>query len=143
MQYQHRKPGAIAGTRVLEHLAVTGGVAESCVGPATDHEVNALGLACVVVVQQQLGLLGQERLAVLGVPYFVPRAYPLPARAGCRRWPPSTPHEVLPAAGDDVGLVAVRAQVLQHFLHRQIRELVYGFFQRGSLASAIHFFASA
>ncbi len=36
------------------------------------------------------------------------------------------PHEVLAAAGDDVGLVAVFAEVFQHFLHRQVGELGIG-----------------
>ena len=36
------------------------------------------------------------------------------------------PHEGLAAAGDDVGLVAIGAQVLQHLLHRLVAEIGVG-----------------
>src|SRR5271166_3764877 len=37
MEHQHRKPRAVAGLGVFQHLAITGRVAERCVWPAADH----------------------------------------------------------------------------------------------------------
>src|SRR5262249_10946777 len=42
VQHQHLQPRACAGAGVLQHLAVTGRVAERRVRPAADHEVNTL-----------------------------------------------------------------------------------------------------
>ena len=42
------------------------------VGTAADHQMNALGLAGVVVVQQELRFLCEKRLAVLGVAVLGP-----------------------------------------------------------------------
>ena len=47
---QHRESRAVAGFGVFQHLAVTGRVAECGIGPASDHQVDALRLAGVVVV---------------------------------------------------------------------------------------------
>jgi hypothetical protein len=58
---------AIAVPNVFQYLPVAGRVAERGIRPAADHQVNALGLAGVVVVQEQLRFLGQERLAILGI----------------------------------------------------------------------------
>ncbi len=41
---------------VFKHLAVAGRIAKRCLGTAADHQVDALGLAGVVVVEQKLGL---------------------------------------------------------------------------------------
>src|SRR5271165_4411548 len=120
---QHREPRALPGLSVFQHLLVTGRVAERG-RPAADYEVDALRLAGVVVVEQELGLLGQERLAVLfvailrapgGANHLLGRdpVHPLGVDA----------HEVLAAAGDDVGLEPVVTQILQDFLHRLIRQL--------------------
>src|SRR4030095_2398436 len=67
VQDEHRQPGAVAGLGVLQHLLVTGRVAKRGPGPAPDHQVDALGFAGLVVVQNQPRLLGQERLAALVV----------------------------------------------------------------------------
>src|SRR5271166_4462520 len=65
---RNREPRAVAGLGVFAHLLVTGRVAERRVRPAANHAVYALGLARKVVVEQKLGFLGQERLALLVVP---------------------------------------------------------------------------
>src|SRR4029450_6654197 len=124
VQHKHLQPRAGAGAGPLQHLPVAGRVAERRIGPAADHEVNPFGLAGVVVVQDELRLLGQERLAVLGVAvcrsaggadHLLGRdaVDPLAVHA----------HEVLAPAGHDVGLVGVVAQVAQHFEHRLIDQL--------------------
>jgi hypothetical protein len=43
---------AAAGLCVFEHLAITGRVAESHAGPPANHQVDALGLAGIIVVEQ-------------------------------------------------------------------------------------------
>ena len=65
VQDEHCEPLAVAGLRVLQHLPVTDRVTERGIGPASDHEVDALWLAGVVVVQEQLRLLGEKGLALL------------------------------------------------------------------------------
>ncbi len=89
--------------------------------------MDALGLAGVVVVEQQLGLLGQERLAVLVVAVLraASAADHLLGRNAVDLFGVDA-HEVLAAAGDDVGLVAVGAQILQHLVHRLIGQLGVG-----------------
>ena len=52
VQYEHREALAVASLGVLQHLPVTGGVAERGIGPAPDHQVDTLGLAGIVVIQQ-------------------------------------------------------------------------------------------
>ena len=121
VQHQHHQPRAVAGAGIFQHLAVAVGVAERRVRAPADHQMNALGLAGLVVVEEQLRLLGQERLAVLvvaefrsahGADHLLGRDAIDPLRIDA--------DEILAAAGDDVGLVAVVAQVLQHFEHRLI-----------------------
>jgi hypothetical protein len=58
-----RKPSP--APRVFEHLSVAGGVVKRGDWPAPNHEVNALGLAGVVVVKEELGVLGQDWFAIL------------------------------------------------------------------------------
>src|SRR5262249_7801140 len=64
VQHQHGEPFAVPGLGVLQHLPVAGRVAERRVGPAADDQVDALWLAGVVIVQEQLRLLGEKRPAV-------------------------------------------------------------------------------
>src|SRR5205809_3869071 len=89
--------------------------------------MDAFGFATVVVVEQQLGVLGQERFALLVI-------------AICRAAHGADDlfrrdsigllgihaHEILAAAGADVSLVAIGAEILQHFLHRQVGHLIIG-----------------
>src|SRR5215813_10658746 len=70
VQQQHHQPRAGSGVGPFQHFAVAGRVAECHGRPAADHEVNPLRLAGVVVVEQELRLLGQEWLAVLVVGIF-------------------------------------------------------------------------
>jgi hypothetical protein len=58
--------------KVCQHLPVAGRIAEGDDRAAADHHMNAFGLSRKVVVQQQLGLLGQERFAVLLIALFRP-----------------------------------------------------------------------
>src|SRR5215471_10075020 len=67
VQHEQREPYAGTRLRILQHLPIAARVAERRIRPAPDHEVDALGLAGIVVVQQELGLLSQEWLAVLAV----------------------------------------------------------------------------
>ena len=127
MQDEHRETRPVAGLGVLQHLPVTGGVAERRVRAAADHEVDSLGLPGVVVVEEQLRLLGQERLAVLAVAVLRSqrRPYDLLGRDAVDLLRVH-PNEVLPSAGDDVRLVAARPQVPEQLLHRQVGELGVG-----------------
>src|SRR6184192_2630269 len=127
VQDEHRESRAVAGLGVFQHLLVAGGVAKCRVRAAADHQVDAFGFATVVVVEQQLGVLGQERFALLVI-------------AICRAAHGADDlfrrdsigllgihaHEILAAAGADVSLVAIGAEILQHFLHRQVGHLIIG-----------------
>src|SRR5262249_26470060 len=70
MQHEHLEPRASAGAGPLKHLPVAGRIAEGRVGTLADHEVNSFRLASVVVVEQQLRVLGQEWLAILSIAKF-------------------------------------------------------------------------
>src|SRR5262249_61556752 len=119
------RPAARLG--VFEHPSVARRIADRRDRAAADHEVDALGLAGVVVIQHEPRFLGQERLAILAVTVL---------RAGRRAddllWGNSVDalgvdsHEVLAAAGDDVGPGAVGPEVLQHFLHWLVGQLGVG-----------------
>jgi hypothetical protein len=118
VQDQQRQPGTIARLGVFQHLPVAGRIAERNDRAAADHHVNALGLTRIVVVQQQLWLLGENRLAALVIAVFCRSraAHDLlgrdaidPVRVDADK--------VLAAAGDDVGFIAVFAQVPHHFEH--------------------------
>src|SRR6476469_620737 len=52
VQHEQRKPRAIAGLGILEHLLVAGRVAEGNVRAAADHEMDAFGRAGIVIVQK-------------------------------------------------------------------------------------------
>src|SRR5271168_282589 len=65
VQDDHRESRAVAGLRVFQHLPVAGRVAERGIRPASDHQVDALWFARVVVVEQQFWLLGKHRPAIL------------------------------------------------------------------------------
>ena len=65
VQYEHRKRRAVAGFRCIRAFGGPGGVAERGERPAADHQVDALGLSGVVVVEQKLGFLDQDGLPIL------------------------------------------------------------------------------
>src|SRR5438067_12585812 len=87
--------------------------------------MDAFGFATVVVVEQQLGVLGQERFAILVI-------------AICRAAHGADDlfrrdaigllgihaHEILAAAGADVILEAVGPKILHHLLHRLVGPFV-------------------
>ena len=52
MHHQHHQPRTIAGPGVFKHLPVAIRIAERRVWPPADHQVNAFGLAGLVVVQE-------------------------------------------------------------------------------------------
>ena len=86
--------------------------------------MNAFGFAGIVVVQEELRLLHENRPVLLVV------AVPRRARgADDLFWRDAVDlrgvhaHEVLAAAGDDVRLEAVRAQVLKYLQHRLIDQI--------------------
>jgi hypothetical protein len=65
VEHEHFQPQAVAGPGIFQHLLVAGGVAKRGDGPTPDLEVNALRLASIVVVEEQLRLLDQDGLAIL------------------------------------------------------------------------------
>src|SRR5262249_23498108 len=67
MQYEHCQTHTVARACVLQHLSVTGRVAERSIWAAPDDEVDGFGFAGVVVVEEQLRLLGKHRFPVIGV----------------------------------------------------------------------------
>src|SRR5262245_32509795 len=110
VKHDHRQAQAVAVPRVLQHLPIAIRIAEGDGRPPPDHEVNAFGLAGIVVVQEELRLLEENRPVLLVVAVL---------RRACGAddlfWrdavdlPGVRAHEVLAAAGDDKRLVAVRA----------------------------------
>jgi hypothetical protein len=48
--HEHRQSGAITGSSILQHLPVAGRVTEGRIRPTSDHQVNALRFAGMVVV---------------------------------------------------------------------------------------------
>src|SRR5579863_7779387 len=67
VQDEHREPDALAGLGILEHLPIAGRIAEGELRPAPDYEMDAFGLAGVVVVDEELRLLDEDRTAIRGV----------------------------------------------------------------------------
>src|SRR3984893_14998131 len=104
VQHQQRQPGAVAGLGVFQHLPVAGRVAERDDRVATDHHMNAFRLARIIVVQKELGLLGEERFAglVVAVLRLAHAAHHLLGRDAIHPLGVDA-DKVLPAAGDDVG----------------------------------------
>ena len=120
----HFETRAATGCCVFEHLAVAGGVTERGVRALADHKVNSLGLAGVIVVEEKLRVFNEERLAVLFIPigcaassadHLLGRDAVGLLRIGA--------DEVLPTSGNNIGLLAIVAKVLQHLLHRLVGEL--------------------
>src|SRR4029077_1305766 len=93
-------------------------------GPTPDHEVDALRLARVVVVEKELRLLCKDGFALLVIAVFG-------AAGGADHlltWNAVDAlgidaHEILATGGDDVSLETVGAQIAQYLLHRLIGEL--------------------
>src|SRR5262249_12199563 len=54
VQYEHRQSRAITGLGVFEHLSVAGRVAKRSERSTTNHQMDALRLAGIIVVKQQL-----------------------------------------------------------------------------------------
>ena len=72
VQHEQRKPRAVAGLGIFEHLLVAGRVAEGDVRAAADHKMDAFGFAGIVVIEHDLRFLGQERLTVLVIAILGP-----------------------------------------------------------------------
>src|SRR5260221_7197229 len=70
MQHQHFQPRSSASSGPLQHLLVTDRVSERGIGSSANHQMDALRLPSVVVVEQQPWLLDQERLAIFVVAEF-------------------------------------------------------------------------
>ena len=66
MNQQH-EPRAVARLRVFQHLFVAVRVAECSDRTPSDYEMDSFGLTGLVVIEEQLGLLGEDRFAVLVV----------------------------------------------------------------------------
>jgi hypothetical protein len=52
MHHQHLQPRTIASSGVFEHLPIAIRIAERRIWAPPDHQVNAFGLAGLVVVQE-------------------------------------------------------------------------------------------
>ena len=92
---------------------------------AADHQVDAFGFAGVVVVEQQLGFFGEHGfavlvIAILGATHGADDLF----RRDAVGLLGINAHKILAAAGDDVSLVAVGAEISQHFLHRLVGQFV-------------------
>ena len=100
--------------------------------------MDAFRLAGIVIVEQQLRLLVRIGFAILVIAVLVPPAGAddLLRRDAINPLGIDT-HEVLAAAGDNEGLVAVGAQIAQDFQHRLIGQLGIGLVPAGCLAVAI------
>src|SRR5262249_15578942 len=95
--------------------------------PSTDYQVNAFRLARVIIVQKKLWLFGKERPAVLTIPVLCPSSGTdhLLGRYAIHLLAIGA-HKVLAAAGYDVSLEAIAAQILHDFEHRLIDEFSVG-----------------
>jgi hypothetical protein len=84
VQHDHRRAYAVDRLGVLQHLPVTGRVAEGGAGASADLEMDAFGLAGVVVVKQELRLFCEERPTdlIVAVLWSPARTRP-PCPAGC------------------------------------------------------------
>src|SRR6516162_11615273 len=86
--------------------------------------MDAFGLAGIVIVEEQLRILGQE-----GLPSFVIAVCRTAGGADNLFWRNAVSlfrvltHEVLSPTGDNVSLVTIGAQVSQQFLHRLVGQL--------------------
>jgi hypothetical protein len=65
VQNEHRQSRAVPGFGVFEHLPIAGRIAKRRDGPSTNFQVDALGLARIVVVKQELWFFAEDRLAIL------------------------------------------------------------------------------
>src|SRR5262249_14382073 len=120
---QHHQPRAIAGARVLEHLPVAVRIAKGRARSTANHQMNALGLARLVIVQEQFRLLREERLAVLVIAKL--RA----ARGSDDLFGRHPVHllavntnEILAAAGYNVRPETIGTQILHDLEHRLVDE---------------------
>jgi hypothetical protein len=82
VKHQYREPHAVASFGIFQHLLVAGRVANGRKRPSSDHQVDTLGFAGVVVVQKQLWFLGEKRCAVFLVAIFSPAAVPTTCSGG-------------------------------------------------------------
>src|SRR5262249_53050862 len=124
---QHHQPRAIAGVGVLEHLPVAVRIAKGRARPTANHQMDALGLASLVVIQEKFRLLREERHAVLVIAEL--RA----ARGSDNlfgRYPVHLlavdTNEILAAAGYNVRLETIGTQMLHDLEHRLVDEFGVG-----------------
>ncbi|BCQ61850.1 hypothetical protein PBOI14_36000 [Pseudomonas sp. Boi14] len=122
--HQGHEPLATAGGGPLQHLQVAVGVAESQQRAPADDPVDAFRLARAVVVVGQLGGAQDRRLAVLELPLGDEVAADHLFRRDAVGAFGEGAHEGGVAAGDDVGLEILAAQVVEHFQHGLVDHLV-------------------
>src|SRR5215469_15416838 len=80
---EHFESRTVTGPGVFQHLLIAGRVAKRGNRTTPDHQVNALRLTGVIVVEEELRVLGQDRLCHSCTkcrPWCLP-----PVPAGCRR----------------------------------------------------------
>ena len=92
-----------------------------------DHEVDAFGFACIVVVEQQPGFLNENRLAIFVVTILrlARAAHDLLGRNAIDILRVN-PHKILPATGHDIGLVTIGPEIVQQLLHGLVGQLGIG-----------------
>ena len=120
MQHQQLETCAAAGLRVFQHLLIAPRIAEGGDGPAADVLVDADGLVGLVIIEVQLRQAHEHRLAVAHFKLRLDAAADDLFRRDAVNLLRPRAHELDAAAGDDVVLETVRAQVGEHFEHRLI-----------------------
>src|SRR3954462_2089688 len=114
---EHHETGAVSCLRPLQHFSIARGIAEGCVGTLANEEIDADGLSGAVIDEERFGLahecgfaidlfiggndtgandlFGWYSIGLLGI----------------------DADELLSAAGDDVGAIAVGSKVLHDLKH--------------------------
>ncbi|MCY1344843.1 hypothetical protein D9M69_308900 [compost metagenome] len=121
--HQAHEAFAAAGGGPLQHLQVAVGVAEGEDRPAADDRIDAHRLAGAVVVVGELGLAQDRQRAVLVLQFGDEGGADHLLRGDAVDLLGEGAHEGDLAAGDDVGLEAVAAQVGEQFQHRLVDHL--------------------
>ena len=110
----------------LEHLQVAVGVAEGEDRPAANHAVDAHRLVGAVIVMGDFGGAQDGRLAVLELVFGDKRGADHLLRRDAIDLLGKYAHKAGIAAGNDVGLEPLAAQVCKHFQHRLVDHLGVG-----------------
>ena len=126
MDDQTKTCTGIPDGRVFEHFLVAIAVTESHHRTASNDLMDSDRLAGLVVHEDILECLEQDRLAVAHLEFYpAVRSYDLLGRYAVDSLRPDS-HEVGSAAGDNEGLESVSSQISQHFVHWLVDASVVG-----------------